>query len=185
MGGMKFYGGPILYFILYIAIFFSLLVWIDSGYPLPSRLSSLRATRGQDDSTTASRQAPDVAEEKQRVLAPSNNDPLRVLGISKQFARSKVKAVDGVTFGVGGETVGLLGPNGAGKTTTFNMIRMCLSSSLLSRSFSDANAVRRQVEGSSPMQATCKLTDSQFAKTPTVLESGLDCALNSRPLILN
>lgn len=123
MGGMKFYGGPILYFILYIAIFFSLLVWIDSGYPLPSRLSSLRATRGQDDSTTASRQAPDVAEEKQRVLAPSNNDPLRVLGISKQFARSKVKAVDGVTFGVGGETVGLLGPNGAGKTTTFNMIR--------------------------------------------------------------
>ncbi|KAG9049313.1 hypothetical protein FS837_010632 [Tulasnella sp. UAMH 9824] len=123
MGGMKFYGGPILYFILYIVIFFSLLVWIDSGYPLPSRLSSIRATKGQDDSTAASYQAPDVAAERQRVLAPSNNDPLRVLGISKQFARSKVKAVDGVTFGVGGETVGLLGPNGAGKTTTFNMIR--------------------------------------------------------------
>lgn len=125
MGGMKFYGGPILYLILYIVIFFSLLVWIDSGYPLPSRLSSRWAKGATDDAAAASRQAADVAEEKRRVLAPSNNDPLRVLGISKQFARSDVKAVDNVTFGVGGETVGLLGPNGAGKTTTFNMIRTC------------------------------------------------------------
>ncbi|KAG8976224.1 hypothetical protein FRC05_004474 [Tulasnella sp. 425] len=123
MAGMKFYGGPILYLVLYIAIFFSLLVWIDSGYPLPSRLSSRRAKGATDDPAAASRQAADVAEEKRRVLAPSNSDPLRVLGISKQFARSDVKAVDNVTFGVGGETVGLLGPNGAGKTTTFNMIR--------------------------------------------------------------
>jgi len=46
---------------------------------------------------------------------------LRVKNLIKHFDR--VKAVDGVSFGVdGGTCFGLLGPNGAGKTTTIEMI---------------------------------------------------------------
>ena len=46
---------------------------------------------------------------------------LEVIGISKQFANSKV--VDNISFDVApGEIFGLIGPNGAGKTTTIRMI---------------------------------------------------------------
>ncbi len=46
---------------------------------------------------------------------------LEVIGISKQFANSRV--VDNISFDVvPGEIFGLIGPNGAGKTTTIRMI---------------------------------------------------------------
>lgn len=46
---------------------------------------------------------------------------LEVIGISKQFANSRV--VDNISFDVApGEIFGLIGPNGAGKTTTIRMI---------------------------------------------------------------
>ena len=41
----------------------------------------------------------------------------------KQYRKSKVNAVDGVSFAVRrGEVFGLLGPNGAGKTTTVGIL---------------------------------------------------------------
>ena len=51
----------------------------------------------------------------------TNTYSLEVIGISKQFANSRV--VDNISFDVApGEIFGLIGPNGAGKTTTIRMI---------------------------------------------------------------
>jgi ABC-2 type transport system ATP-binding protein len=48
---------------------------------------------------------------------------IKVDGLEKQYARSPVKAVNGISFEVGrGEVFGLLGPNGAGKTTTIGVL---------------------------------------------------------------
>jgi ABC-2 type transport system ATP-binding protein len=48
---------------------------------------------------------------------------ITVQGLVKHFPKSKVNAVDGVSFEVArGEIFGLLGPNGAGKTTTIGIL---------------------------------------------------------------
>jgi ABC-2 type transport system ATP-binding protein len=48
---------------------------------------------------------------------------IAVEGLEKQYSRSPVKAVNGISFSVTrGEVFGLLGPNGAGKTTTIGVL---------------------------------------------------------------
>src|SRR5208283_3002730 len=48
---------------------------------------------------------------------------ITVQGLIKRYAKSKVNAVDGVSFEVSrGEIFGLLGPNGAGKTTIIGVL---------------------------------------------------------------
>jgi len=48
---------------------------------------------------------------------------VEVHDLVKQYRKSKVNAVDGVSFAVRrGEVFGLLGPNGAGKTTTVGIL---------------------------------------------------------------
>ncbi|KAG9245129.1 hypothetical protein BJ878DRAFT_534104 [Calycina marina] len=117
-GGILFYGGPILYLFLQIFVFFTILLWYDSG----SIVAWWRNLRG--NSTVVSEEDipynQDIAEELARVN--SSNDGLRVLNLTKSFG--KVTAVENLTFGIRrGEVFSLLGPNGAGKSTTISLIR--------------------------------------------------------------
>jgi ABC-2 type transport system ATP-binding protein len=59
----------------------------------------------------------------QDLARAANETSILVEGLEKQYARSPVKAVDGISFAVQrGEIFGLLGPNGAGKTTTIGIL---------------------------------------------------------------
>lgn len=55
--------------------------------------------------------------------ATTRDTIIAVEGLEKQYPRSPVKAVNGISYGVArGEVFGLLGPNGAGKTTTIGVL---------------------------------------------------------------
>ena len=56
--------------------------------------------------------------------APASGDAIiETVGLTKVYAGSNVRAVDGLDLEVArGEIFGLLGPNGAGKTTTAGML---------------------------------------------------------------
>ena len=115
------FGGPIVYLVVQAVFAFSVLVYVDSGSPVPSFLRRHRrkhATRPEGEEVSA-----DVIEEKDRIDAGSTED-LIVHGLRKRYSGAESFAVDDVTFGVGGgETFALIGPNGAGKTTTLACIR--------------------------------------------------------------
>src|SRR4029079_15538246 len=56
-------------------------------------------------------------------IQQSGETIILVEGLEKQYPRSPVKAVNGISFTVEpGEVFGLLGPNGAGKTTTIGVL---------------------------------------------------------------
>ncbi|KAF3078410.1 hypothetical protein TWF569_000687 [Orbilia oligospora] len=113
------YGGPILYLVIQIIIYFSIMVWWESGaYRLDTRRILSRTKDTERDATETDKE---VFEELKRVDS-STSDGLRVLHVSKSFGN--VQAVEDVSFGVKpGEIFALLGPNGAGKSTTISMIR--------------------------------------------------------------
>jgi ABC-type Na+ transport system ATPase subunit NatA len=114
------FGGPILYFVLQSIIAYSLLVYIDSGSPIPRFLR--RDGKHKHGVTSSSEISQDVLDEKARV--EDANDELRVVGLRKKYHGAPNVAVDDVSFGVQlGETFALIGPNGAGKTTTLACIR--------------------------------------------------------------
>jgi ATP-binding cassette subfamily A (ABC1) protein 3 len=102
------FGGPIVYLIGFIILFFVILVSSSSGLAYFRFVNFLRLR--PSDSNPERRIADDVSHEEERVLTSS--DHLRVLQISKTFRRSRTKAVDNISFGVSTETVTLLGPNG-------------------------------------------------------------------------
>jgi ABC-2 type transport system ATP-binding protein len=55
--------------------------------------------------------------------SPAGGAIIRTVGLTKVYAGSEVRAVDGLDLEVAqGEIFGLLGPNGAGKTTTAGML---------------------------------------------------------------
>ncbi|KAK7532032.1 uncharacterized protein J3D65DRAFT_670682 [Phyllosticta citribraziliensis] len=118
-GDIMAYGGPIVYLIVQAIVLFVFLVWWDSGYK-PAFL--VRRTYTPLDPEESSHMSPDVLAEARRTEA--SDDRLRVLHLTKRFARRKPPAVRDVTFGVPvGQTFALLGPNGAGKSTTISLIR--------------------------------------------------------------
>lgn len=102
-------------------IAYSLLVYIDSGSPIPSFLR--RKHRSKQDISAPDEISQDVIDEKVRVESGAN-DHLQVMGVRKKYHGAPNVAVDDVSFGVQlGETFALIGPNGAGKTTTLACIR--------------------------------------------------------------
>ncbi|KAF3942382.1 hypothetical protein ABW19_dt0205534 [Dactylella cylindrospora] len=113
------YGGPILYMVIQIILFFSIMVWWESGaYRLNTKRFMIKTKDTEKDALETEQE---VFEELKRVDS-ATNDGLRVLHVSKSFG--KLKAVEDVSFGVKpGEIFALLGPNGAGKSTTISMIR--------------------------------------------------------------
>ena len=119
LGAMKRFGGPILYLIIYSFILFGILVWWDSGAPLPFK--GWRSRKTLHNHTPEADAIPaDVVAEANAVA--NSQDSLRVVGVTRVYDGNAV--VDNVSFGVAqGDVLALLGPNGAGKTTTFNMIR--------------------------------------------------------------
>lgn len=55
---------------------------------------------------------------------------IQLSNVSKQYAKGKIKAVDGVSLDIRqGEVFGFIGPNGAGKTTTIKLITGILTPS--------------------------------------------------------
>lgn len=115
------FGGPILYFVLQTIIAYSLLVWLDSGKPIPAFLR--RSGRSRHNATLNDQNSQDVIDEKERV-ANGASDELQVVGLRKKYHGAPNVAVDDVSFGVSlGDTFALIGPNGAGKTTTLACIR--------------------------------------------------------------
>ena len=120
------FGGPILYMIVQTMFAFAVLVYVDSGSPIPGFLRGRR-----NKTSTFAVEAPtmvDVMEEEQR-LERGTGDALQIQRLKKRFAGAPTIAVNDVSFGVSeGETFALIGPNGAGKTTTLACIRGTASS---------------------------------------------------------
>ena len=104
---------------------FGVLVYVDSGSPIPSFLHRRRLKAASVPATAEV--SPDVVEETARIKEDPGDD-LMVQSLKKRYSGAKSLAVDDVTFGVrGGQTFALIGPNGAGKTTTLACIRGAVS----------------------------------------------------------
>ncbi|PHH73257.1 hypothetical protein CDD80_3927 [Ophiocordyceps camponoti-rufipedis] len=109
-GGLLLYGGPILYLVIQIVVFFGLLLWFDSSGPRGLVSPHRRVRRGSLASNV---------DQDEAVVSPAG---LSVRNLTKSFGRNT--AVDNVSFDVArGEVFALLGPNGAGKSTTMALIR--------------------------------------------------------------
>jgi len=114
LGGIRLYGGPILYLVLWCIFELCFLAWLESGSILP-RKAVHSPTNGMEKSSK---------EDIELIVGDGgrSDHALRVLGVSKTYGGNKV--VDDISLSVGKDTIfALLGPNGAGKTTTFNIIR--------------------------------------------------------------
>ncbi|ORY26511.1 hypothetical protein BCR39DRAFT_541062 [Naematelia encephala] len=120
LSSLYLFGGPILYMVVQAFLAFGLLVYVDSGSPLPSFLRHRKNKAAfRVEATTMT----DVVEEKER-LDRGSSDALQVSRLKKRYGGADWNAVDDVSFGVKeGETFALIGPNGAGKTTTLACIR--------------------------------------------------------------
>lgn len=120
-GDMSMFGAPIVYMVVQGVLCFLLLVWFDSGRPLPH---FMRRKRKVSQETSTGSLAPDVVEEKRRVDHAGFSDALVVDSLTKQFPGAAKPSVDNVTFGVNsGQNFALIGPNGAGKTTLLGCVR--------------------------------------------------------------
>ncbi|KAF2493864.1 hypothetical protein BU16DRAFT_58020 [Lophium mytilinum] len=120
-GGIKLYGGPILYLVGQSLVQFGVLMLVDHGWT-PNWFKKPTPEPDVEDHDT---KETEVLDEIERVAC--SNDGLRVLHLTKTFktrAFGAVTAVDDLSFGVKkGEIFGIVGPNGAGKSTTVTMLR--------------------------------------------------------------
>ena len=118
-------GAPVLYVLIWSAVLFGILLYVDSGFSLlgigPGRWGR-RRPKVVDDESRGYEIGEGVAAEAARLDCESCEDLLKASHLSKSYG--KLVAVDDVSLGVRqGETVALLGINGGGKTTTHALIR--------------------------------------------------------------
>lgn len=99
-----------MYLIGWIILLFSVLVYVDSGAPVPRFMRFSRHMRRGRGEAERRLVGEDVMNEENRVA--NSKDELRVLQVSKAFRGSQKKAVDDVSFGISKETFTILGPNG-------------------------------------------------------------------------
>lgn len=117
-GGIKVYGGPILYLFFQSGLLLTILVLRDSGSMIRN---PFRRNEHKFNDVEVVDAMDEVAAEHARVN-DSTDDGLRVVHLSRSFGKNL--AVNNISFGVKhGEVFALLGPNGAGKSTTIEMIR--------------------------------------------------------------
>lgn len=117
-GGIKVYGGPILYLLLQACLLLAILILRDSASMIRN---PFRRNRHKFRDLEIVDGIGEVAAELSRVN-DSAGDGLRVVHLSRSFGKNL--AVNDISFGVKhGEVFALLGPNGAGKSTTIEMIR--------------------------------------------------------------
>ncbi|KAL7924907.1 multidrug resistance-associated protein [Trichoderma austrokoningii] len=125
-GGIKQYGGPILYLIIQSFILFGLLLWFDGGNVGSSARALFNRHKHPEDFVLPDEE---VGDEVVRITNSTEDDGLKILHLTKSFGKNL--AVDNVSFGVKrGEVFALLGPNGAGKSTTISLVRGDLKPSL-------------------------------------------------------
>lgn len=124
LSDMTLFGAPVVYMLVQAVIAFCLLVWVDSGRPIPHWMR--RKRNGNKIKGADPQRSEDVLAEKARVegFGSADADTLVCRGLTKQFDKRLKPSVDDVSFGVAqGDTFALIGPNGAGKTTTLGCIR--------------------------------------------------------------
>lgn len=119
LSDMTLFGAPVVYMLVQAVLAFALLVWVDSGRPIPHWMRRSGKIKGADPV-----RSDDVLAEKARVDGAGGADALVVRRLTKQFEKRLKPSVDDVSFGVSqGDTFALIGPNGAGKTTTLACVR--------------------------------------------------------------
>lgn len=101
------FGGPITYLVLQAIFAFAVLVYVDSGSPIPA---FLRRRRHANRASSAARaETDDVVEERGRVNAGDVQEELLVQRLRKKYSGAEAFAVDDVSFGVAsGETFALV-----------------------------------------------------------------------------
>lgn len=98
------FGGPILYLVLQALFAYGVLIYVDSGSPIPAFLRSRRKVK---DAHSTDEGGVDVAEERERV-ARGTGQELEVRDLSKRYNGAKSFAVNGASFAVGsGDTFAL------------------------------------------------------------------------------
>ncbi len=98
------FGGPITYLVLQAIFAFSILVYVDSGSPIPAFLRRKHKHR----SAASGAETEDVVDERKRV-DQANSEELLVKRLKKKYNGAEAFAVDDVSFGVGsGETFALV-----------------------------------------------------------------------------
>ena len=102
------FGGPITYLVLQALFAFAVLVYVDSGSPIPAFLRN----RHKHRSYATGEESEDVINERDRVMRGGNTEELLVKRLRKKYGGATAFAVDDVSFGVGsGETFALVGLN--------------------------------------------------------------------------
>lgn len=100
------FGGPITYLVIQAVFAFAVLVYVDSGSPIPAFLRRKHRNRNSAD---MSEESSDVTDERERVKDENTGEELIVRRLRKKYSGADAFAVNDVSFGVSsGQTFALV-----------------------------------------------------------------------------